>query len=594
MELRIKPAAHNKYEKRALLIRGAAPELWFRELEALNVDLRDIEAFAIPSDKANVLYGCLLIFKKGLPKDTRNHKRFQCAYNKLFIPENSELYPQLTATDIALLKPAWIIAHPDFGFADLDEPVDWLELLSEVPEADIQVRQPMEGIAIPAKILSYSVEMDEEDLAESLLPQKTEEEWMKDLPFNLQKVLNGNKKEAEKYLKYLAQYPDRALALGIPLDVMNTSRDTGWSSFNFRSGWLQSMFGGSGFGGGSGGGFGSGGGNGSGGFFGANSGSGGAGSSVWRVLKFIAIALVVVLFIGRLLNTNNRISTDRSSRTVTTEQVKALNNKYGELLFARKKDIVNVPAGNDSLEGEQKALFSAYLAATSKYGSQEIQSDKRLKDSIRLRIDELKLQMKTVETQLFARQDSVKRESRQQVEKEMAAAKKTFRLQIKDSLSRVQDQNLKNSATGAALELLVLDGKMSHLRDSLEKAYGLRPKDADVMSTASLPPDSEPAQKTQGTFTQLMLLISVLFFSVFIFTKVIKGKMISTGGYQIQSGVKILLFLIFVGMLVYILYPLVERYGYNWAVWLILLAAAALLYRLLASDKTILKSEKNG
>lgn len=594
MELRIKPAAHNKYEKRALLIRGAAPELWFRELEALNVDLRDIEAFAIPSDKANVLYGCLLIFKKGLPKDTRNHKRFQCAYDKLFIPENAALYPQLTAADIALLKPAWIIAHPDFGFADLDEPVDWLEVLSEVPEADIQLRQPMEGIAIPAKILSYSVEMDEEDVANSLLPQKTEEEWMKDLPFNLQKVLSGNKKEAEKYLKYLAQYPDRALALGIPLDVMNTSRDTGWSNFNFRSGWLQSMFGGSGSGGGSGGGFGSGGGNSGGGLFGGSSGSGVSGSSVWFVLRFIAIALFVVLLIGKLFNTNNGISTDRSSRTTTAEQGRTLSKQYRDMLSAQQKDSVKVPAGNDSLEQAQKELFSAYLAATYKYGSQETQSDKGLKDSIRLRIDDLKLQMKAVETQLFARQDSVKRESRQQVEKEMAAAKKTFRLQIKDSLARVADQNLKNSGTGAALELLVLDGKMSHLRDSLEKAYGLRPKDADVMSTASLPPDSEPAQKKPGTFTQLMMLISGLLFSVFIFTKVIKGKMISTGGYQIRSGVKILLFLIFTGMLVYILHPLVERYGYNWVVWLILLIAAALLYRLLASDKTILKSEKNG
>lgn len=156
------------------------------------------------------------------------------------------------------------------------------------------------------------------------------------------------------------------------------------------------------------------------------------------------------------------------------------------------------------------------------------------------------------------------------------------------------DQDLKNSGTGKALELLVLDGKMSHLRDSLEKAYGLRPKDADVMSTASLPPDSEPVQKKQGTFAQLMLLISGLLIGVFIFTKIIKGKVISMGGYQIRSGVKILLFLIFTGMLVYILHPLVERYGYNWVVWLILLIAAALLYRLLASDKTILKSEKNG
>lgn len=584
MELSIKPATHNKYGNRALLVKGAAPELWFRELEALNIDIRDIEAFAIPSDKANVLYGCLLIFKKGLPKDTRNHQRFQCAYDKLLIPENADLYPKLTATDIALLKPGWIIAHPDFGFADLDEPVDWLTILSEVPEAGMQLRQPMEGIAVPAKIMSYSVEMDEEDLADSLLPQKTEEEWMKTLPFNLQKVLNGNKKEAEKYLKYLQQYPDRALALGIPLDVMNTSRDTGWSSFNFRSGWLQSMFGGSG----SGGGFGSGGG----GFSGGNSGSGGAGSSAWRFLKFIAIALAAVLFIGRLFDTNNRIHTDRSSRSVTAEQVKALSKQYKELLSAHQKDSTGVLPGNDNLVQKQKALFSDYLAATYKYGSQEVQSDERLKDSVRLRIDELKLQMKTAEAQLFARQDALKRVSRQQVEKEIAVAEKKVRLQVKDSLARLPDQE--NSRTGKNLEQLAVENKMSHLRDSLEKQYGLRPKDADVITNASLPPGYETAEEKPGTFAQVMLLLSGLLVGVFIFTKVIKGKTISMGGYQLQPGMKIFLLLVFTGMLVYILYPLVERYGYNWVVWLILLAGAALLYRLLASDKTILKSDRNG
>lgn len=578
MELRIKPSAHNKYEKRALLIKGAAPELWFRELEALKVSINDIEAFAIPSDQANVLYGCLLVFNKTLPKDTRNHKCFQCAYNKIFIPENAALYPQLTATDIASVNAKWVIANPDFSFVDLEAPIDWLDLIAEVPETELQVRQPLEGIGIPDRILGFSVEMDEEEVANSLLPQKTEEEWMNGLPFNLQKVLNGNKKEAEKYLQYLAKYPDRALALGIPLDVMNTSRDKGWASFNFRSGWLQSMFGGSGPGG--------------------NYGGDRPGSTAWQYLKFIAIGLAVVLFIARLFDTNNPIGIDRSTGPLppaSTEQVKTLNKQYNELLSVPQKTPASTAGSKDTLEHEHATLRSKYMVAVYKYGSREIQDNKALKDSMRLQMDELELKMRRVSEQIAARDAKIRKENMEQVETKLAAAEKRMSRHIKDSIAQLPGQDTQSAGNREVLYRLAWESKKAGLRDSLELAYGLRTVAQDTLIPRAPDfPDYETSSRSSGTFTQLLVLLSGLLIGVIIFAKVIKGKIISMGGQQLSAGAKILVVLTLLSMLAYILYPLIDRYGYNWLVWLILLAVVALLYRLLASDKTILKSDKDG
>lgn len=83
------------------------------------------------------------------------------------------------------------------------------------------------GVQIPKEIKSFTVEMNDAKVLEALQKSQTQEEWMKDLPFDVKKVLAGNKKEIKKYLKYIEKYPDRAVKLGVPLDLLGTSRG-GW------------------------------------------------------------------------------------------------------------------------------------------------------------------------------------------------------------------------------------------------------------------------------------------------------------------------------------------------------------------------------
>jgi hypothetical protein len=129
--------------------------------------------------------------------------------------------------------------HPEFGLVKLSEEIDWVSLIEEPGKIEETIRKPLNGVFIPQKIESYTVEMDDDKVMQTLESRQTEEEWMNNLPFDLKKVMAGNKKEIEKYLKYIEKYPERAIELGVPLDIMGTSRGNGFAKFT----WLEGLFG---------------------------------------------------------------------------------------------------------------------------------------------------------------------------------------------------------------------------------------------------------------------------------------------------------------------------------------------------------------
>lgn len=241
MELRIKPFPKNNYPKKGLLIRGSSPVVWLQEMEILGIDLNLVRSFAIPANSPNVLYGCFLIFNDYAPQEIGRNAYFQCVDDRLFIPENTTFYPEINQEDWAQLDSRFLIMHPEFGLVKLSEEIDWISIIQHPGTINKSVRRPLNGVSIPQKIKSYTVEMDDEKVMETLQPKQTEEEWMNNLPFDLKKVMAGNKKEIEKYLQYIEKYPERAVELGIPLDIMGTSRGDGFGKFT----WLEGLFGGS-------------------------------------------------------------------------------------------------------------------------------------------------------------------------------------------------------------------------------------------------------------------------------------------------------------------------------------------------------------
>jgi uncharacterized membrane protein len=64
------------------------------------------------------------------------------------------------------------------------------------------------------------------------------------------------------------------------------------------------------------------------------------------------------------------------------------------------------------------------------------------------------------------------------------------------------------------------------------------------------------------------------------------------GGNYVSDGIKLILIAILGVTLLYIFYPLIATFGYNWLVWILIIGVVFLLYRLFDEDANILKSGK--
>lgn len=246
MELKLKPFPKNQYPTGAVLIKGSSPHVWLHEIQAMGISLSGSEAYAIPGDKANVLYGCLLVVpsKPNLERLGKN-SCLQLMGNKLFIPEYATVEPAIGAGEWDTLMPGYQhVMLPETGLYCLEEPINWLELLETGQEVLVRNTVPSKAVAIPENIRSLRVELDEATLLQQLEKPQTEEEIIEKLPFNMKKLLNGNQREIEKYLAYIEKNPEMALKYALPLDIIGSSRYDSNGSFSFSSSFFDNFFGG--------------------------------------------------------------------------------------------------------------------------------------------------------------------------------------------------------------------------------------------------------------------------------------------------------------------------------------------------------------
>ncbi len=237
MKFKLKQNPTNLYPKGAFLIQEASPYVWLKELQKMGFNLSEITAFPIPSLVPNKLYGCLIVYKKlvkGL--NIGKHRYFQNCHNLLFIPENTVVSPAFTDEEWdSIFSENPHVYHPDFGLVALSEPINWLAILNPAVETFPSIQVARKGVAIPQSITSLQIAVDQEALLKQLENPISEEEALAKLPFDMKKVLRGNQKEIDKYLKFLDEHPEMALKYAIPLDVLNTNRGNLNGKYRFGS-----------------------------------------------------------------------------------------------------------------------------------------------------------------------------------------------------------------------------------------------------------------------------------------------------------------------------------------------------------------------
>ncbi|ASK31947.1 hypothetical protein CEY12_18335 [Chryseobacterium sp. T16E-39] len=553
MELRIKPFPKNNYPKKGLLIKSSSPSVWLREMDVLEIDLNQVQTFAIPSNEPNVLYGCFIVFNNSAPQEIGKNSYFQCVDDVLFIPENSTFYPKVNPEDWHHIDSIFLIIHPEFGMVKLKEEIDWISLLDESVKAQVSIKKPLNGVYIPKEIKSYTVEIDDEKMMESLQQSQTEEEWMKNLPFDMKKVMAGNKKEIEKYLKYIEKYPDRAVDLGVPLDILGTSRGDGWGKFIFNNSWLNRLLG-------------------------RNNGGGKP-----RDYRWVLVALWIVIIGGRVIIgfTKDTPKTEAPASSGNVVSKDALKNQNPDRI-AFESGLTEIDMKIDSLyHDERKELTKEYAAAASK--------GPRAKELI-----EVEKKLENYRTKENKTRDFLKKIYNRKIAKHVESKSTEFQRRISDSLKRKNPDKPVNQGVVKS----VWTKKRVLMEDSLGRLYGtlggIEPQFTSGQNTntkKTLNTENSSSQKI--SFSEIVWLIILIIGSVGLYSYFFRKKTLNIGGENVPGGVKIFLAIILVGMLIYLFYPLIEMYGYNWFVWLLVVCVILLIYRLFSEDKTILKSDKD-
>lgn len=561
MELKIRPFPKNNYPKRGLLIRSASPLDWLREIESLGIDLATVQSFQIPSLEPNVLYGCFIVFGGYAPGEIGKNSYFQCFDSKLFIPENTDFYPKINSEDWKTIEAKYIIIHPDFGLVKLNETIEWISLLLESPKTEARIKKPSNGVFIPQKIKSYKVDMNDDELLESLLNPITDEEWMKNLPFDMAKLKAGDPDEILKYIEYLKKYPERAVYLGIPLDIHSALRG-GFGNFDWG------MFGGSGLD--------------------AientpqETGSIGKMTGPQKGFALFLAMIVIIIFaidFGRnQARQEQEISTDLSSEN-TIETNPYSENDEGlvfESGFTEIDNKVDVFFGN-----ERSWLISDYKRmVNTKEGKEEM-----VREIENYRAKEKKFR------------DSLKKIYLEKIDQVVALKTKNYHKKVLDSI--MKDSSSKMSKGSKELYADdVLEIRKRLIRDSLARIYGTSHEtDPQIVFNENAGKDASKAAqdaqvKREISISEVVWLLLAAIGIMGVYSYFVRKKPLYMGGNYVSDVIKLILIAILAATLLYIFYPLINSFGYNWLVWLLIAGVIILLYRLFNEDENILKSGK--
>lgn len=563
MELRIKPFPKNNHPKKGLLIKGSSPFIWLYEMELLGINLNEVRSFPIPSTQPNLLYGCFLIFQHSAPVEIGKNSYFQCVDNKLFIPENTDFYPKVTTPDDwQNIDSEFFIMHPEFGLVKLNEEIDWLSIIRTPKSSGSTISKPLNGVKIPQKIESYTVEMDDEKILEALQKPQTEEEWMKNLPFDLQKVMKGNKKEVEKYLKYIEKYPDRAVDLGVPLDVMGTSRGDGFAKFKFGNSWLEKLFG-------------------------KNGGDRLGGKPSGRNYRWVFWVVLLMMGLTRFFVNLNKDEAKESSK-ISSGKIQSPEKPMIKPVVAYQSGVTDIDMKIDSMYGRKRQELATERLMLLTGNTEEETYKEYLKNGGRP-IEKITTESDSLENRIINATDSLKRVYRKKIVKYLAQNEREIRDKIKDSIQKSGS----GKPADEGVVKTIMKKKAILVEDSLGRLYGTKDLPQTPPAISTLNAEKNNPQEKSTSFAEIFWLIVAMTGAVGLYSFFVKRKSLHVGGENIPAGTKIFLMIVLLAMLAYIFYPLIEMFGYNWFVWIVIICVVVLLYRLFNEDKTILKSDKD-
>lgn len=168
MQLSIQPHRDkNSYPLGGILIKGQSVYGWLKAIEAMGLKLDRNKVYPVPGQEANSLWGCFLVLGTGEKvSEIGPHRYCQKIRERLFIPELSNIYPNLSEEELdrLFINNAYLL-HPETGLVELEKQVDWSTLLELPNPVDALIQVPADKVYIPTQLNSFEVHsVDPEDI----------------------------------------------------------------------------------------------------------------------------------------------------------------------------------------------------------------------------------------------------------------------------------------------------------------------------------------------------------------------------------------------------------------------------------------------
>lgn len=229
MHLHLQPHNKNLHPLGGVLVRGNSPMHWLAEMQRMGLPVT-ASVYPVPGIEANSVYGCVVVCNAHSIKDFGANMPLQLAGGNVFIPVHARLFPEVTETEWQkLFGESPYVYLPEIGLAELEEAIRWDRLLLQPFPRRATIVQPNKGVYIPKDVGSVSIEAPEASEPENPFTAEGQEK----LPFNIQKLMKGNHKEMEKFLKYMETNPEAAMKFALPLDELGRGAGNGYGRFAF-------------------------------------------------------------------------------------------------------------------------------------------------------------------------------------------------------------------------------------------------------------------------------------------------------------------------------------------------------------------------
>jgi hypothetical protein len=131
MKLQVKYNDSIHHPVAAAFLRGNNPIEWLKEIDGWNLPVKDLHCYVVPDGQTPAVAGLFVIFDKvDRIKQLPFLDSYSCLANKLYIPVNTELYPQISQEELTSLL-IWDkqVLFPSIGFIGFEKK-DRLDLAS--------------------------------------------------------------------------------------------------------------------------------------------------------------------------------------------------------------------------------------------------------------------------------------------------------------------------------------------------------------------------------------------------------------------------------------------------------------------------------